>query len=371
MGTRLVRIFRSIYDSVDRFSTLFLNRPILSVCKERNVESPRPLRLPCHDVHLPPFAERYRKAFRSGSGSQVSSGTRFVNRMLYYLTDTLSKSPAMGEFTLKVGSAERQIRFNARNRQFSSLYFEKYNAGYELDVTAAIVQYLPENGVFYDIGSNWGYFSMLVATLEKFGGKVHAFEPWPSSYSDLTSTVDQAALDSVITCHNLALSDKSGEAIMQSGRHSGLAHLVDSGTGPSVALSVLDQMEIEPPDLMKIDAEGAELSILRGGAETIVRSRPFIVFENSYQDQDLAALEVLGYLESIDYRLFVPMLEFRLGNGKTLLASGYEQVPSDAVPMRLQLVPLTRQTRLAFREYINLLAVPLEKRNLCNVDVAE
>ncbi|HSG69957.1 MAG TPA: FkbM family methyltransferase, partial [Planctomycetaceae bacterium] len=307
----------------------------------------------------------------SGSGSQVSSGTRFVNRMLYYLTDTLSKSPAMGEFTLRVGGTERLIRFNARNRQFNSLYFEKYNAGYELDVTSAIVQYLPRDGVFYDIGSNWGYFSMLVATLDDFAGKVHAFEPWPSSYGDLTSTVNQAELNSVIECHNLALSDRPGEAVMESGRHSGLAHLVDSGSGPCVRVSVLDQMKIDPPDLMKIDAEGAELSILRGGAETIARSRPFVVFENSFKDQDFAALEVLGYLESIDYRLFVPMLEYRLPDETTILASGHDPVPKGAVLLRMRLVPLSRQTRLAFREYINLLAAPREKQDRWGGDVVE
>lgn len=335
------------------------------------MESLLPLKLPCHNVHLPRFAERYRKAFRSGSGSQVSSGMRFVNRILYYLTDTLFKSPAIGEFTLRVGGTERLIRFNARNRQFNSLYFEKYTEGYELDVTAAIVQYLPRNGVFYDIGSNWGYFSMLVAALEGFSGKVHAFEPWPSSFGDLTSTVGQAELDSVITCYNLALGDRAGEAVMESGRHSGLAHLVESGNGPRVRVSVLDQMEIDPPDLMKIDAEGAELSILQGSAATIARSRPFIVFENSYKDQDLDALDVLGYLESIGYRLFVPMLEFRLADETTILASGREQLPRDSVPERLKLVPLSRQTRLAFREYTNLLAVPVEKRDRWGGDVLE
>jgi FkbM family methyltransferase len=343
--------------------------PQLEDPKERRVEAIPSLRLPCRDISLPPFAERYRKAFRSGSGSTVSSGARLVNRILYYLSDALSKSPVLGEFKLRVGGAERRIRFNARNRQFNSLYFEKYRDGYEPDVTAAILKYLPPDGVFYDIGSNWGYFSMLVATREDFTGRVHAFEPWPSSFSDLVSTVEQAQLQEMVQCHPLALGEQAGMALMQSGRHSGLARLVESGTGPRVELAALDRLDIPPPDLMKIDAEGAELSILRGGAETIARARPGIVFENSVRDQDLDALEVLHYLESIDYRLFVPMLDYRLPNGESVLASGYEQVPRESVPIRLRLVPLNRDSRLAYREYINLLALPRERRDAWTTDV--
>ena len=65
------------------------------------------------------------------------------------------------------------------------------------------------------------------------------------------------------------------------------------------------------------------------------------------------------------------MLEYRLPDETTILASGHDPVPKGAVLLRMRLVPLSRQTRLAFREYINLLAAPLEKQDRWGGDVVE
>ncbi len=319
-------------------------------------------RLVPRDLELPAFARRYRGAFRSGSGSETTGLTRFVNRMLYYVSGSLSSAPAVGRFRLQVRDEERLIEFNSRNLQFNALYFEKYQSGYEPDVAATIIELLPADGVFYDIGSNWGYFSVLVASRPEFRGRVHAFEPWPASFEDVRSVVAQAGLEAVVSCHNLALSDETGTAAMASGRHSGLAHLTSGqGSGVQVRTVKIDELELDPPDVMKIDAEGAELKILNGGAKTLAAARPFLVFENSYKDQELAAIDVLIAIERLGYRLFMPMLQFRTPAGEALLASAYSQLPAGSQYERLALQPLSARGRLAFREYVNLLAVPVEK----------
>ena len=62
----------------------------------------------------------------------------------------------------------------------------------------ATYERLPEDGVFYDIGSNWGWFTMHVASRPGFRGKIHAFEPFASSYADLCDLVRQAGLAGVV-----------------------------------------------------------------------------------------------------------------------------------------------------------------------------
>jgi FkbM family methyltransferase len=326
------------------------------------VNSRRVCRLVPRNLELPGFAHRYRGAFRSGSGSTTTGLTRFANRVLYYLSAFVTRSPAAGRFRLLVRGEERQIEFNCRNLQFNALYFEKYQGGYEPDVSAAIIELLPGDGVFYDVGSNWGYFSLLVASRPEFRGRVHAFEPWPSSFEDVRSVIEQAGLADIVTCHPLALSEETGTSGMAAGRHSGLAHLSRTGSGTvNVRTSRLDDLDLEPPDVMKIDTEGTELQILNGGERTIARARPFIVFENSLEGQRWEALEVLLVLEQRGYRLFVPMLQFRTPDGAALMVSTYSSPPPQSSYDRLALQPLTRRSRPAFPEYINLVAAPEEK----------
>jgi hypothetical protein len=43
----------------------------------------------------------------------------------------------------------------------------------------------------------------------------------------------------------------------------------------------IDDLDLPPPDVMKIDVEGSEVSLLHGAAETIRRHRPVIVIEVS------------------------------------------------------------------------------------------
>ena len=142
----------------------------------------------------------------------------------------------------------------------------------------------PPDGVFFDVGSNWGYFSLLLAARPGFTGRIHAFEPWPTTYADLDSVVSQAGLRNVITTHRLALGACEGQVSMRCGRHSGLAQIAEAASTEqlqTVQQVTLDGLDLPAPDLMKLDVEGAEAAIVEGGRELIQRSRPIIVFEHT------------------------------------------------------------------------------------------
>jgi hypothetical protein len=176
---------------------------------------------------LPLQARFYKHAFRSGTANGSRVG-RLLNRIAFYACETFADRPSYGHFAYGLGESTTSIRFDARNRQYSAIYFDAFLPIYEPDVTATLLEFAPADGVFYDIGSNWGYFSLFLAATPSFKGEIHAFEPWPPTYEDLTSMVGQAGLDGVITTHRKAVGADPGAVLMQCGRHSGLAQIVEA-----------------------------------------------------------------------------------------------------------------------------------------------
>ena len=211
------------------------------------------LRQPYSVARLPWLARLHRNAFRSGR-HDVSELTKFASRMAFYCGRSIWPFSVQGEFGVDVAGEMRHFRFDARNRMFSAVYFDKYSSGYEPPVLALVDALLPDDGVFFDIGSNWGYFSIYLASRPRFAGQIHAFEPWPTTYADLSSTVRQLGLDNVVHCHNFALGESNHEGAMQCGSHSGCAKLAPEGSqGVAVKIQALDELRLPRPDLMKVD----------------------------------------------------------------------------------------------------------------------
>lgn len=273
---------------------------------------PHALRNPYHIEHLPLLARLYRNGFRSGR-SDMSGVARFLARIAFYVAHRTHLCPARGRLDVTVGGESRLAHFDARNRQFNSLYFERYAHAYEPEIMGLVEALIPDDGVFYDVGSNWGYFAVYVASRPNFRGKVWAFEPWPSSYRDLAGLVDELRLDDRIACQPFALGASNSAATMQCAGHSGLARLVDSGVGTAITVRRLDDLEFPPPSAIKIDAEGHESAIFRGGQRLLAKHRPFLIFEHrtSPLDQQIDMREPgLQFLESLGYRLFAPTFRF-------------------------------------------------------------
>lgn len=308
-------------------------------------------------VALPLFARLYRNAFKSGAGPDLPRLKQLVHRLGYYGLGAILRRPQWGVMRLDVRGQSRDLRFNCLNRQFMTLYFQKYAPVFEPTVGAAVLAVLSEDGVFYDIGSNWGYFSLLVASRPAFRGSVQAFEPWPPSFADLASIIEQAELTGIITAHPCALAETSRAGAMRSGRHSGLAHLVVDGDGLAVQTHALDDLPLPPPNVIKMDVEGFEPAVLRGGERTIRAAEPYLIFESALDNPGV--YDVLRLLESWHYRLFVPALAPVAGDAAAGVLT--DEVPPAADRLRLALHPLTSRTRPLHRAYLNLLACPASR----------
>ena len=121
-----------------------------------------------------------------------------------------------------------------------------------------------------DVGANVGYYTLLAARLVGEKGKVFAFEPSPDNFALLKQNVTENGYKNVILVPK-AVSDKTATARLMIDRASSGGHSlsafrdsVDSVEVETVSLDEYFAVRSERVDVLKIDAEGAEMAILEG-----------------------------------------------------------------------------------------------------------
>ena len=128
--------------------------------------------------------------------------------------------------------------------------------------------------VVFDVGANLGAYTLLFAQWVGAQGRVFAFEPAPQPYQGLRQLLDANALASRVTPMQAAVSAVEGTATFFASGTDGASRIVDGvvdGTisGPTVTIDSVCRREGVLPRFIKVDAEGAELDVLRGARETI------------------------------------------------------------------------------------------------------
>lgn len=310
------------------------------------------LRTPFALDHLPVLSRLHRVAFRE----RRRMSKRFIGKPAKRLFRLLLALGAggVGRVRVETAAGPKMVEFNARNTQFGALYQPQNQPVYEPETSALLDLLVGDTDVFLDIGANWGWYSVLIATRPSFRGRVHAFEPFPSTFTDLCGVVRQAGLDGCIACHDIALADRDGEAGMafSDGVQSGLARLGETG-GTMVRLARLDSLPLPPPTVIKIDAEDHELEVLVGAAKVIETTRPFIVFENwLHRDRPGITLDPIAFLAERAYRFYLP--GWVGGAADCILTS-----PGGST--QLALVPFRPDQRFLLPSQLNIVAVPEEK----------
>lgn len=294
-------------------------------------------------------------------GSQALFGA--PNFALFFLFQRFSPFRPKGIFSYTIEGREKLIPFNPFNTQFSALYRKSFAHGYEPQISALLDLLLPEEGVFYDIGSNWGWFSLLLASKAGFRGVVHAFEPFPSSYRDLCSVLAQAGLTGRVKPHDLAVSDREGSVRMHLTDHfqSGTAQMEESQakTG-KIKTATMDTLGLEPPSLIKVDVEGSEAKVFKGGRRLLSEYKPMIVFENSESvHEPELTLEPLTVLHALGYEFFqVGWLRDCRG---TAFVVGDDADPSPQTTETLCLVRFELAERFLRQSGINIFACHRDK----------
>ena len=136
-------------------------------------------------------------------------------------------------------------------------------------VTSFLLDNLKEDSVLVDVGASVGWFSLLAAALSP-KGKVFAYEPDHDRYSMLLKSKILNNFENLVVIDH-ALMNKSGRVGL-GGRANALVSLEgDTIIAESLddSLKSLNQCKV---DFIKIDVEGAELRVLQGAGNTILRN---------------------------------------------------------------------------------------------------
>ena len=146
---------------------------------------------------------------------------------------------------------------------------------YERETTAYIKKNVKDGDVVLDLGSNLGYFTLLLARQVGDCGMVYAFEPHPEMFKILTKNVEMNGYSN-IKLYNVAVSDRVGTArFFINSRWAGVSALFGhSLTERAILVDTLDidSLLLSGVSFVKIDTEGAEPLVLKGMRKTIDRS---------------------------------------------------------------------------------------------------
>ena len=148
-----------------------------------------------------------------------------------------------------------------------------------------LLRVLRPGDVFYDVGANFGFFSLLAAAAVGPEGRVNAFEPGAASLDALRVNRDRNAAHEIEIVPK-AVAERPGRVFYSDngeGDRNGAIFPQDPGAGSGVEAITLDGFLTgtgRVPKVVKLDIEGAELLALRGAGRLLAEpALEFVVCE--------------------------------------------------------------------------------------------
>jgi len=186
---------------------------------------------------------------------------------------------------------------------------------YEADNLHLLRTFARDGTTVFDIGANIGLMSIpLLCEHPKL--RVVSFEPSPAARDCLARTVRESGYANRWISVSDALSDKSGTASFECGAYGaafdGMKSTGRGGatTAVQVTVATLDQVwnRLGKPSVsvVKIDVEGHELSVLRGGTACFTHTRPAVLIEwclRNLAANHIAPGELLEWAVQTRYRV--------------------------------------------------------------------
>src|SRR5690348_11435791 len=191
---------------------------------------------------------------------------------------------------LMTATGERRARITVGDNTYEIASDDQYLTGlgteFEPQTTALFRALFRPAAVVLDIGANIGCTSLLFSQRAR---RVVAFEPSPTTFRYLEQNIEAAAARNV-ELHNIALGAAPGVSTLTfapSNRAGGFVSNQTTASAGHVTESItIDRLDdiacrfrIDAVDLIKIDVEGFELDVLKGGRETIDRFKPIVALE--------------------------------------------------------------------------------------------
>jgi FkbM family methyltransferase len=231
----------------------------------------------------------------------------------------LRELPVLGDFLAWVGRRivpqDTLVWIQVKNGPAAGIWlhlnprFEAVYAGrnYEPAVEKALFSHIQPGNIFYDVGAHIGVFSLMAARLAGPRGCVFAFEPDPANLRRIEEHIERNQLPMIEPVSRAAWSSAgrarferaNPRSSLNRGSLAAVATVVSDETF-EVETITLDEFSVQnsPPDLVKLDVEGAEAGVLRGADMIFRRFKPVLVCEIHHPQ---AASEVTQWLDERGY----------------------------------------------------------------------
>lgn len=159
---------------------------------------------------------------------------------------------------------------------------------YETQTATILGKYLQKGMTFIDIGANAGYFVLLGSKCVGENGKVVAFEPVTLNIKSINANISINKLENVIV-EGAVLSDKEGMVSFTVEANNANSHISEMNITHAVSkeleVIMVKSMKLDDyvlnqnihVDVIKMDVEGAEVSVLRGSINTLKTHKPVCV----------------------------------------------------------------------------------------------
>jgi len=170
----------------------------------------------------------------------------------------------------------------------------------------------------FDVGANFGWYTILFSLLIGTKGSVHSFEPVPSTFEELKRNVILNSCDNVVL-NNSAISniEGSGKIYLDSTKYNmGAcmgASLKNTSENDCVSFTCMIQtldsyakQNVKKINLIKIDVEGSELLLLKG-ATSVLKQKPILMMEiadSLTRKFNYSTNELLAILAEYEYQFF-------------------------------------------------------------------
>jgi FkbM family methyltransferase len=178
-----------------------------------------------------------------------------------------------GEYTDEINGTSISINVDSET-EVKAL---KHTADSESAIISNMIERASEGDTIYDIGAHIGIHTCVLGTAVP-QSTIVSFEPYPPNSAQLLKNVQKNDVDAFLV--SMVVSDKSGYVTMSNfsdrvGTSTGAASLDDEENASSLVVpsvscdQFVSESKFDPPDIVKIDVEGAEPLVLDGMEDTL------------------------------------------------------------------------------------------------------
>jgi FkbM family methyltransferase len=186
--------------------------------------------------------------------------------------------------------------------------FDVVPSGY--DLVQFIDQKLINSKCFLDVGANVGSFTLLAKGYSNT--QFISFEPVKKTFNILKENIELNNISNVILINKGLSNDKEDKIIYIPGEDNlGGSSVISSSQKIQYeelcSFDILDNYIDYEPDLIKIDVEGHEYSVLEGGLNLLKKYHPMLLIEDnppSTEEEKNNQMRIHQLLNSLNYTIY-------------------------------------------------------------------